>query len=288
MFLIEPFIWMFSVENFKKHFIYLLLVPVVCWVTVFLMFLCTNGFTIQNLVLNVVLIVLTIFVLLCPILCLTGYFWCLTDNIIGRNLEAKLNSVYNGKADFKNVITLPEWDIPRFIWRGIASWFASVIMYIPIVLVMVFIIFNMSLIASFWNLDPRQMIIAVSIIMIMISLLIPGLLWNYARRDSVVAVLNIPKAIYLMESYPLKYFLNSFLMVVFSIARSFIIRAIMIAIGMGAIFATNTAPNSYADFFNPSFITAYVVSIILGYILDSYWIFANSYLLGTIAPPSES
>lgn len=290
MFLIEPFIWMFSVKNFKHHFVYLLLMAAICWSIVFALFMIngSNFFATPNLYLNIAIVIAEIVLFLAPILCLTGYYWCLTDNIIGRDIEAKLNSVYNGKnPDLKNVITLPEWDIPRFIWRGIASIFATFIMYIPFTLLMILIVFNLSLYAAFYNLDPMQVIIAVGIVMLIVSLLIPGLLWNYARRDSVVAVLNIPKAIYLMESYPLKYFLNSFLIVVFSIARSFIMRAIVVALGFGAILTTNTVPCNCTQFFSETFTTIYAILLVIGYIIDTYLIFVNSYLLGTIAPPSE-
>ena len=289
MFLIEPFIWMFSVKNFKHHFVYLLLFAAICWSLAAVLFMFTDGFfTTSNLALNIIIIVALVALIVAPILCLTGYFWCLTDNIIDRDLEAKLNSVYNGKmANLKNVITLPDWDIPRFVWRGIASIFASIIMYIPFTLLMFLVVFNLSLLAAVYNLNPMQVIIATYIFVLLFSLLVPGLLWNYARRDSVVAVLNIPKAIYLMESYPGKYFFNSFLIVLFSFARSFAMRAIIIALGFGAAIATTSAPTSFTDLINSAFITVYIALFIIGYVIDTYWIFVNAYLLGTIAPPSE-
>lgn len=290
MFFIEPFIWMFSVKNFKHHFVYLLLMAAICWGIVYALFMIngSNFFATPNLYLNIAIVIAEIALFLAPILCLTGYYWCLTDNIIGRDLEAKLDSVYNGRSpDLKNVISLPEWDVPRFIWRGIASIFATFIMYIPFTLLMMLIVFNLSLYASFYNLDPMRVIVAVGIVMLLVSLMIPGLLWNYARRDSVVAVLNLPKAIYLMESYPLKYFLNTFLIVVFSIARSFIMRAIVVALGFGALLTTAKAPCNYMQILDSGLLAMYGILIVIGYIIDSYWVFVNSYLLGTIAPPSE-
>ena len=290
MFLIEPFIWMFSVNNFKRHFLYLLLVGVVCWSILFAIFNFTGGnfFFTFNLFLNILIVLFEIILFLTPILCITGYFWCLTDNIIGRDTDVLLNSVYIGKtSNLKNIIILPDWNLFRFIWRGIASVVASIIMYIPFVLLMIFVLFNLSVIAAFWNLNNAQIVAAVGILMLVLALLIPGLLWNYARRDSVLAVLNFPKAIYLMESYPKKYFLNTFLIVIFSFARSFIMRVILLALGLGAAFAALSVPNSYAELVGSQFLAACAVCLIVGFIIDTYWIFVNAYLLGTITPPSE-
>ncbi len=290
MFLLEPFIWMFSVKNFKRHFLYLLLVGIICWAISFIIFNFIGGdfFFTSNLILNILFILLEIILFLTPILCITGYFWCLTDNAIRRDTDVLLNRVYDGKtSNLKNIIMLPDWNLFRFIWRGIASVFASIIMYIPFVLLMILVLINLSVIASFWNLNNAQITIAIGILMFMLALLIPGLLWNYARRDSVLAVLNFPKAIYLMESYPKKYFLNTFLIVLFSLARSFIIRIILFALGLGAAVTSTAVPNSYAELIGSQFMIACVVCLIVGFIIDTYWIFVNAYLLGTIAPPSE-
>ena len=290
MFLIEPFVWMFSVKNFKHHFLYLLLTAAVCWVISVLIFVCTGGnfFITPNLMFNILIIILEVSLILAPVLCLTGYFWCLTDNIINRDTQPELNSVYDGKsANLKNIIELPEWNILKFAWRGIASIVATILMYIPFALVMSYIVFNLSNITAFWNFNNTQAIIVTLIIVILISLLIPGLLWNYARRDSVFAMLNFPKSIYIMESYPKKYFLNSFLIVLFSFARSFVTRAILFSLGYGAMLTTNSVPASYSDLLLSGFITVYIIIFIISYIIDCYWIFVNSYLLGTIAPPSE-
>ena len=291
MFLIEPFIWMFSVKNFKHHFAYLLLVAAVCWLLTYLIYFFYRGYFLTNsILLNIVVIIACVALFLTPFLCLTGYYWCLTDNVIGRTQEAKLNSVYNGKhADLKNVITLPDWDIPRFIWRGIASIFATLIMYIPFTLIMILIVFNLSLLAVMWSLDTQQVTIITFIFVILFTLLIPGLLWNYARRDSVMAVLNIPVAFYLMDCYPGKYFLNSFLIVVFSIVRSLIMRAVVFALGFGttltALYTMSSA--QLATLPGTDLVPIFIILLILGYVIDAYWIFVNAYLLGTIAPPSE-
>ena len=289
MFLIEPFIWMFRVKNFKYHYFFLTITAIISWLLMYIIYLVSGGFfTIGNLIYDISILVVEIVLFLVPILCLTGYFWCLTDNIIGRDLEAIFSNVYDGKVSIKNVIELPEWNIFKFIWRGIASIFASLIMYIPFSLLLILIVCNLSILLVLWDLDPMQVTIATSIFVVLFALLIPGLLWNYGRRDSVVAVLNVPKAIYLMETYPLKYFFNSFLIVLFAVARSYIIRIAIFAIGCGAILTTNfTTPAQLDSLMYSDIFMIYLAILIVGYVVDCYWIFVNAYLLGTIAPPSE-
>ena len=289
MFLIEPFIWMFKADRFKYHYLFLALTAVICWLLTYLIYLVSGGFfNSGNFILDIVIIILELALFLAPTLCLTGYFWCLTDNVIGRNLEARYSNVYDGVADIVDVIKLPDWDLFRFIWRGIASIFASFIMYIPFSLFLILVIFNLSILAVLWDLDPFQVTIATGIFLLLFVLLIPGLLWNYARRDSVVAVLNIPQAIYLMESYPLKYFFNSFLIVLFSIARSLAIRAVIFALGFGSVLTTTyTSAAQIESLMSSDIFMIYVIILLVSYVIDAYWIFVNAYLLGTIAPPSE-
>ena len=281
MFLIEPFIWMFSVKNFKHHFMYLLLTAAICWFSTFLLFFFSERlFSFNSLIINIIVIVSGIFLFLAPFLALTGYFWCLTDNIIGREQEAKLNSIYSGDKGLKNIITLPEWDLPRFIWRGIASIVASIIMYIPFTIIVVLIIFNLSVIAAFWQLDPMQVTIATFIIMILMALLLPGLLWNYARRDSVVAVLNIPKAIDLLANNASRYLLHTILLIIVYVISSLITSFLSTISG----FSENMHALPDATIF-----TAIKVIFVLlcCHIINIYFIYVYAYVLGTLVPTNE-
>ena len=287
MFLIEPFIWMFKTEYFKRHFLYLILTAVCCWTLFIVYFGFTSTLTGLTFVEDVIIKIIAVLIIIIPLLCITGYFWCLTDNIISREQEPQINNIYDGKAGFVNKITLPEWDLPRFVWRGVASIVATIIMYIPLALLVIAVAFNIGMITSFWNINPDQAQLCLALLMLFIGFFVPGLLWNYARRDSVFAVLNLPKAIYLTESYPGSYCLNTFLFIVFSILRSLIIRSLAVALGISSYIACANGTPTFTGTPTPDAIIPIIIFAIISFIVGIYWLFVNAYLLGTIAPPSE-
>lgn len=104
----------------------------------------------------------------------------------------------------------------------------------------------------------------------------PALLWNYAYKNSVVAVWNIRKAIYLMGNYPFRYIFNTIL---------------FILIAVGSSFVDGFAGNFMKVAFTSGDIIGMVLSALLLFLLslkNIYLIFVFAYLLGTIAPTSES
>jgi hypothetical protein len=285
---------MFKTEYFKRHFLYLILTAVISWVVFFVYLFGISFLPVLSPVTDIILKAIAVLIFMTPLLCLTGYFWCLTDNIISRELEPKLNSVYNGKADFVNKITLPDWDIPRFVWRGIASIVATIIMYIPFVLLVWLFTFNMGIMTVFLNVSPEMAGIGLFVFILILSFFVPGLLWNYARRDSVVAVLNFPKAVYLVESYPGKYCLNTFLFIIFSIARSLFVRFLAIVLGIAPYLASARGGckglggcPAISGCPTGDILLPLIVFAVISFIIGVYWLFVNAFLLGTVAPPSE-
>ncbi len=99
----QPFIWMFKVKEFKKHFLCL-----ACFsIALFTLFLETKwiGY-------------------LCSIvsgLYLTGYFWNLTEQIIHRDRSIEASNIYDGKIKETYTITLPKLDLIDNICRCITN-----------------------------------------------------------------------------------------------------------------------------------------------------------------------
>lgn len=178
----QPFIWMFKVKEFKKHFLYL-----ACFsIALFTLFLETKwiGY-------------------LCSIvsgLYLTGYFWNLTEQIIHRDRSIEASNIYDGKIKETYTITLPKLDLIDNVWRGVASIFAAVLLIIPFLVIM-YTGFQQGTLA---DLPPALAVF----IPVFLSLFFPALLWNFAYKGSVIAVWNIRKAIYLLGNYPLRYIFN--------------------------------------------------------------------------------
>ena len=136
------------------------------------------------------------FLFLIPNLLPIGYFWELTEKIINRESDIQANSVYNGKIKKTYKFELPEFGIAKFIWHGFASIIANTIMVIPYMLLLFLGIKNNSF-CTF----PQILVIS----LILFAILIPALLWNYAKQNSVFAVLNIPKAVNIIGNHLFRY-----------------------------------------------------------------------------------
>ena len=104
---------------------------------------------------------------------------------------------------------------------------------------------------------------------------IPALLWNYAVRDSVFAVWNIRKAIYIMGNYTGKYIWNTLLFIIFYLVDYALIAAIAFILGLN-----NIEPGFWSGI-------RLLIFYIFSYIQYLYCIYVYAYLLGTIAPPHE-
>lgn len=286
--MLEPLIWMFKAENFKKHFFYLLIICIV-YVLLALGFLVLTAIFGSNVdfVTSLSLKLVNLAILLIPILCLTGYFWSLTDNIINRENDITANNIYNGKLKVLNIIELPEFNFLRFVWRGIASIVATILLCLPVIMFYGSLTINLPDVSDFYGWTPLQLSIFTSIITLLIAIFIPALLWNYARRDSIVAVWNLPKAIYIIGNYSGTYFKNTFLFVASSYLNSYLIKIFTNLIGLN--FTTSAASNGgiLLSISGSDIILPLILTILVFYVSGIYWIYVNAYILGTIAPPNE-
>ena len=275
--MIQPFIWMFKHKDFKEHFRYFVRVLLMFFISnIILTFFLLTGHQIIAKHIQLILIIVSFFLYAAPFLCLQGYMWELTGNIISRDWDIVANSVYNGKIKQVYKIEFPETKTLRLIWRGIASVVANILMAIPLILLLLISgvlgvlgckIFNTSVFAN--PAYPFALIGAV----LMYWFLIPAFLWNYAHRDSVVAVWNLRKAVYIAGNYTGKYILNSTIFCIFNFVVSFLVQVLFI---LGQI--SPTIPFI--------FVILHTVGVI-SYFIYIYCIYVDAYLLGTIAPPHE-
>ena len=288
MFIIEPLYWMFKTENFKEHFLFLLKFGFISYLLAFLIqFFLMNYIGLDKLVLHVVLQVVSFILFVSPCLLLSGYFWCLTDNIIDREQVARANDVYDGHVDFANKIKLPDLDVGRFIWRGISALVATIIMCLPLAFLVYLFVTNFDAILQFWQLDYAYSAFIGVVIFVVLGSIVPALLWNYARRDSVFAPLNIFKASYIISSYPLKYFTNVFLFIIYTALQAYIVSVLFGVLGISTIISGLSLSVFSSSLSGAIFGVSTIILIVLTYIINIYWSFVISYLLGTIAPPSE-
>ena len=272
----EPFIWMFKLPDFKIHFLKLFVVTVILSVQAIILFfpLMMLFSTANSFFVFAIYTIIAVFVFCAPILFIQGYYWELTSQIIDRSSDIISTSIYAKKVREINKITLPEWDVRRYIWRGFASIIATLIMLIPWIAV---IYLNISQISRN-NMNPA---IGVPLICFafLFYLLVPGLLWNYAKRDSILAPLNIPKAIYLFGNYTGKYILNiiiMFFVYVFDIVLTYILNNIF---GFSQMITGITGIK--ALLFSLSIIIPYLIFMLVKWL---YLIHIHAYLIGTITP----
>ncbi|MBR6127163.1 hypothetical protein IKQ21_05710 [bacterium] len=218
--------------------------------------------------------IIAIFVFCAPILFIQGYYWELTSQIIDRSSDIISTNIYAKKVREINKITLPEWDVRKYIWRGFASIIATSIMLIPWLAV---ICLNISQI-SLYNMNPAIRVPLICFAFLF-YLLVPGLLWNYAKRDSILAPLNIPKAIYLFGTYTGKYILNIVIMF-FVYVLDIIITYILDAVFRFSQIITGIT-DTKALLFSLLIIIPYLILMLVKWL---YLVHIHAYLIGTITP----
>ena len=267
--MINLFTWMFAHENFKIHVKKFLIFGFLFY-TAGGVLAGTASAMPKDLVTFIVMIA-GLLLLAAPSFALQGYYWCLTENVIDRRTEVLADSVYNGKVGTKESFELPEFDIKKFIWRGIASSVAIFILIIPVVSLLVLCFIGGNSAGEFWNINPLQVNGIYILLFIMIALFFPALLWNYAKRDSVLAVLNIRKAVYIIGNYPFRYLRNVILIFVLMLIVNTPISLITFAIK--SLFGTGTV--------------YLILSNIFYFLAGIYMLFVFAYLHGTITPPGE-
>ena len=262
---------MFKAENFTSHIQYLFKLVLISFILSCITLIIPYLFDNPNI--SLFISVLQYGIPLIISLALTGYFWELTENVINRKTDIIASNVYQ-KNSFKHILTieLPELNFRKFLWRGFASIVATIIFLYPLVMLILFSLFGAGLSGNF-NIDTVMAYIGCYIF---IGYLVPALLWNYAYRNSVFSMINIPKAVHIIGTYPFKYTVNVFILLIF-VAIQYII-----SISLGMVFGISAAAlKSGMSFF--SILYTFITSLF--YI---YWIYVNAYLIGTIVPADEA
>jgi len=258
----KAFYWMFETNDLRKIFmknsLYLLMLFLVVLLLLFIVWISGNVKS------NLYVIAGLLAMFLTPLIPLVqlGYFWELTENIINRDLDVRAPSIYGGKVKTIEKLTIPNFKILKFAWRGFSSIFALLIMESPVLLIGYFILKN----------NDSLLIPPVITIQIIILFFANGLAWNYAKRNSVVSTLNIRAGIHLLGNYPIKYIWNSFLI----IAAFIIIGCISIAITQPILIIIPSFLGEYTD---------KIVETVISLPLGIYFLHVNAYLIGTLAPP---
>ena len=260
--ILKPFIWMFETENFWKRIVQLLAVQILFYLLA-CVFNYLGKFQDISYVLKIVFYILTILSLVLPWLILQGYFWNLTYNVISRDVDIKANSVYSGRV--KNVFTihLPEFKLATFLWRGFASVIATIIMIFPYAMLVYSTIFTESFTMPWDNIDSYHKLYSASynLLYLFFFAFMPALLWNYAKQNSVFAVWNVPKAVYIIENYFFRYIWNTILFVLFYLLNFFVLYQI------------------YQQFGNIVYLAAGILYL--------YSLHVYAYLLGTLTPLND-
>ena len=283
--MIESLIWMFKTKKFKNHFLFLLSFEVILFLLGLLLILLAVPF--RNTFFASALIILSIVCFIVSFLFLQGYFWELTEAVIKRDTDIDATTHYNGKIKVINIIKLPELKFKRLIWRGIASIVASVILFIPVI----YILLGLSITAvdtiKLLNMNTQQTILMYKYLVLFICMFIPALLYNYASKDSVFAVLNLPHAIYLIGNYTWRYFKNTFLFLIFLFSYAFLMNMITTSFGLNFSTASAETGHNILSISGANILFSGIILLFFTLIFRIYFIYVNAYLLGTIAPKEE-
>ncbi len=280
--MIKPLIWMFKTENFREHYWKLFKNYVIFVLLAFAIMVLSVGFKDYQLI-SYSLLCLSCVIFIIPFLMCQGYFWELTDEIISRDYDITASEVYNGKISQIFKITLPRWDLKRFIWRGVASIVATMILFVPMIAMFVFgailgtipayEVYSIPIFSIYsFNITPMILLC------LMTYLIIPALLWNYAKRNSIIAVLNLRAGIYLMGNYAGRYFFNSFCFIVYYFI-DYLIMALLVKLFFG-----NGILAAQDNILGLILFGAFSLIWVLKYL---YTIFVSAYLLGTISDPGD-
>ena len=280
--MIKPLIWMFKTENFREHYWKLFRNYVIFVLLAFAIMVLSVGFKDYQLI-SYSLLCLSCVIFIIPFLMCQGYFWELTDEIISRDYDITASEVYNGRISQIFKIRLPRWDLKRFIWRGVASIVATIILFVPMIAMFVFgailgtipayEVYSIP-IFSIYSFGVTPMVL----LCLMTYLIIPALLWNYAKRNSIIAVLNLRAGIYLMGNYAGRYFFNSFCFIVYYFI-DYLIMALLVKLFFG-----NGILAAQDNILGLVLFGAFSLIWVLKYL---YTIFVGAYLLGTISDPGD-
>ena len=273
--MLEPLIWMFKAKDFGKRFIQLFFTNVFAVLLFVLLFL--NVFFNINVDIQSIpfLMIAALVVFIAGCFVIQGYFWELVGNVISRDWDISASSVYSGKIKEKYIIKLPEFKPLKLCWRGLASVIATILMFLPFALLVISTSCTNVFIMPIEYIEQYNSLykICYDILYFMFLLALPALLWNYAKQNSILAVWNVRKFIYLLDSYPAKYFINSIYFIIFYAINC----VVLFAIHYGMLLLGFTTES-----FIPQIVSVFVASFLYLYNLHVY-----AYLLGTITPVTE-
>lgn len=267
--MLEPFIWMFKTSGIKKHFFYLfgifVLFSIFSGILTYL-FNSIDNITFLKSYINIIwsICLISIFWFY------QGYFFNLVEKIISRDWDIESNNIYNKNVKTIFKISLPELNFFKNLWRGIASSIAIVLLLLPFIL----LITTSNAIFILSKLSP----FVVTIIYVFLLLFFPALLWNYSTNNSIIAVFNYRKAIFIMGNYTWNYIKNILIAIIYSIINGLIINLIVNIFAKNRIF--------FAEHHGINLIYGLILLFIFitNYI---YCLYVNAYLLGTITPANE-
>ena len=268
----EAFIWMFKNKDFKKHF----LILTTCWVFFLIIFEVLSK--LETLInpdsnhFNIMLIIVAL-ALLFLIFAFAGYFWELTKKIINRSYEIQANHIYDGKVKRKYIVELPEINMFKFAWRGVASTVATILMIIPYVTLV-----SISVLSGTSEAVPKQIFLFAYLLF---TFMVPALLWNYAKTNSVFATINIRKAIYIIGNYTLRYIKTIFLLLLVFLFTNFI--DALVLVGIIPMIKANLA-DGIKGILGQGFVFVYFTFASFRML---YLVYVNSYILGTMLPVEE-
>lgn len=260
--MLEAFIWMFKKDEFKKHFLYLSVMLVIT-IAIASAFFLLNLSRLSDIIITVSALFLLVFFLLSFL----GYFWNLTEHIIDRDVEIISNEIYDGKIKKIFHFALPEFNLTKLAWRGLASIVASLVFLIPYFELLYLGFQSGSLTQSTYS--------SLIFLNLFYFAFAPALFWNYAKQNSIFAVLDFRKAVYIMGNFFFKYFgVIIFYVFIFIINELF---DSVVLVSIKSLFSSQI-------FMVPVII---LLSIIIG-LKNIYMIFVNAYILGTLVPETES
>lgn len=262
----EAYTWIFKKENFKKHYILLLVLNIFSVLPVILL--------LTGIIKSLIGACIALLLALLSSLPLCGYYWKLVENIIDADTDIFANNIYNGKIKTCLKINLPELNFFKLLWRGIASFVANILLITTYTLIM----FSLGFLAGFSGAHFNQFatsfvpvqVCAILIGLLMFYLLVPALFWNYAKNNSVFSILNIQKAIYIAGNYPGRYIGK-----IFQMLFAYLVNVIILwLIGFPIALLVNIKVCN---------IIQYIVAIPL----SAYFTFVYAYISGTLAPSEE-
>ncbi len=253
----KSFIWMFKTPDYKSQLLYLVKMFCLFALMAFCAYFAAYILRYEHVISNVFLFISGLLTLI-PVLIFSGYFWELVSAIMDRNIDFSASNIYDGKIKAKDVVEFPELNTKTFLWRGIASIIATMLLVVPHSLIVMMNTYNLE--SGFIN--PR-LVVPFSMFF---SFFIPAQLWCYAKSNSLTEVLNLRKIVHLTGNYFWRYVIT---VIIYAAMNYF-------------------TASLEASLYNNSQTISGVLLIALYWIFKFlYFSFVYAYLIGAITPAGE-